>query len=70
MKIKLNTHKTGVYMPVFQVGISWLILFLTIENVVFASDVFIVMFKTPSKALSSKFLQTKQCQIVGKLPII
>jgi hypothetical protein len=70
MKIKLNTHKTGVYMPVSQVGISSLILFLTIENILLASNVFIVMFKTPSKALPSKFLQTKQCQIVGKLPII
>jgi hypothetical protein len=69
MKIKLNTHKTGVYMPVSQVGISSLILFLTIETVL-ASDVFIVIFKTPSKALPSKFLHTKQCQIVGKLSII
>ncbi len=70
MKMKLNTHKTGVYMPVSQLGISSLILFLTIENSVLASNVFIVMFKTPSKALRSKFLHTKQCQIVGNLSII
>jgi hypothetical protein len=51
-KNKVNPHKTGVYMPVSQLGISSLMLFFTIENnVVIVNDVLIVMFRTPLKAL-------------------
>jgi hypothetical protein len=61
---RLDTYRTGEYIPLSQGGISSLISLFTIESSPDKADVFTFMFRAPLKVLSSQFIT---CSFVEQL---